>query len=167
MQKIKNFVAIDFEMANLNRSSICSIGVVIVKNREIVNRFYRLVHPIPNYYNWFSRIHGISEADTCDVSCFPEVWDMVTPQIEGLPLVAHNSIFDEGCLQAVYKVYRMKYPNYTFYCTCRTARKVFRNKLPDFRLNTVSAYCGHELKNPHHALADAEACAMIALKIFE
>lgn len=48
---MKNFVAIDFETANFTKSSICSIGIVIVKNGEVVDNFYSLVRPTPNYYN--------------------------------------------------------------------------------------------------------------------
>jgi DNA polymerase-3 subunit epsilon len=29
----------------------------------------------------------------------------------------------------------------------------------------VAAHCGFDLKNHHHALADAEACAIIAMKL--
>lgn len=32
-------------------------------------------------------------------------------------------------------------------------------------LDAVASRCGYELKNHHHALADAEACARIALQI--
>lgn len=35
-----NFAAIDFETANNERTSICSVGVVIVRNGEIADRFY-------------------------------------------------------------------------------------------------------------------------------
>ena len=45
-----NFAAIDFETANNERTSICSVGVVIVRNGEIADRFYSLVHPEPDYY---------------------------------------------------------------------------------------------------------------------
>ena len=33
------------------------------------------------------------------------------------------------------------------------------------QLQTLAAACGYELENYHHTLADAEACAHIALKI--
>ena len=32
-------------------------------------------------------------------------------------------------------------------------------------LNVISARCGYDLTNHHHALADAEACAAIAIEI--
>ena len=46
-----------------------------------------------------------------------------------------------------------------------SSRRTFGSRLPNHQLHTVSAACGFELENHHHALADAEACAQIALKI--
>ena len=37
---MKDFVAIDFETANFEQSSICSMGIVIVKDGELVDNFY-------------------------------------------------------------------------------------------------------------------------------
>ena len=39
-----DFAAIDFETANECPSSICSVGLVIVRNGEIAESFYSLVH---------------------------------------------------------------------------------------------------------------------------
>ena len=46
-----NFVAIDFETANREPSSVCSVGIVVVREGKIQNHLYRLIHPTPNYYN--------------------------------------------------------------------------------------------------------------------
>ena len=163
---MKNLAAIDFETANECRCSVCSVGVVIVRDGEIVDRFYSLIHPEPEYYQWFcQQVHGLGPEDTEDAPVFPKVWEKIAPLIEGLPLVAHNSPFDEGCLMDVFKVYRMDYPNYTFYDTLAASRKHFGHRLPNHQLQTVAAACGYDLTQHHHALADAEACAAIAVKI--
>lgn len=44
---MRNFAAIDFETANGKRTSICSVGVVIVKEGKIINKIYRLIRPAP------------------------------------------------------------------------------------------------------------------------
>ena len=36
---MKDFAAIDFETANNERTSICSVGVIIVRNGEIVDSY--------------------------------------------------------------------------------------------------------------------------------
>ena len=40
---MQDFAAIDFETANNERSSVCSVGVVIVRDGEIADRFYSLI----------------------------------------------------------------------------------------------------------------------------
>ena len=147
---MKDFAAIDFETANGCRSSVCSVGVVIVRDGEIVDSFYSLIHPEPEYYSWFcQQVHGLGPEDTDDA----------------LPLVAHNASFDESCLKEVFKVYQMDYPDYHFYDTRWPAHRYFKGLLPNDQLHTVAAACGYNLTNHHHALADAEACAWIAMKV--
>ena len=162
---MQDFAAIDFETANNERSSVCSVGLVIVRGGEIVDTFYSLIQPEPNYYNyWCSQVHGLCCADTDDAPIFPDVWAKIEPLIEGLPLVAHNKPFDEGCLRAVFRTYQMDYPDYEFFDTLRAARRTLPG-LPNHQLHTVAYACGFDLVNHHHALADAEACAWIAREI--
>ncbi len=161
-----DFAAIDFETANECRSSVCSVGVVIVRGGEITDSFYSLIRPEPGYYKWFCQeVHGLCEADTDGAPVFPDVWKKIEPLIGELPLVAHNSPFDEGCLREVFSVYQMDYPDYQFYDTCAASRRHFGCRLPNHQLQTVAAACGYDLTRHHHALADAEACAAIAMKI--
>ena len=161
-----DFAAIDFETANNEFSSVCSVGVVVVREGKIKDKIYRLIRPEPEWYlYWNTQIHGLTAADTADAKVFPDVWAEIAPKIEGLPLVAHNSPFDKRCLQAVFRTYQMDYPDYEFHCTCRASRRVFGKSLPNHQLHTVAAHCEFDLPNHHHALADAEACAVIAIKI--
>ena len=161
-----DFAAIDFETANECRCSVCSVGVVIVRGGEVVDSFYSLIHPEPDYYQWFcQQVHGLGPEDTDDAPVFPKVWAKIAPLIEGLPLVAHNSPFDEGCLKSVFRVYQMDYPDYEFYDTLAESRRLYGSSLPNHQLQTVAAACGYDLTRHHHALADAEACAAIALQI--
>ena len=110
-------------------------------------------------------MHGLGPEDTEDAPVFPYVWEKIEPFIEGLPLVAHNSRFDEGCLKAVFRVYQMDYPDYEFHDTLAASRRHFGCRLPNHQLQTVAAACGYDLVNHHHALADAEACAVIAMQL--
>ena len=163
---MRDFAAIDFETANECPSSVCSVGVVIVRGGEVTDSFYSLIHPEPEYYKWFCQeVHGLGPEDTDDAPVFPRIWEKIEPLIEGLPLVAHNSRFDEGCLKSVFRVYQMDYPDYQFFDTLAASRRHFGHTLPNHQLQTVSAACGYDLTHHPHALADPEACAAIALKI--
>ena len=162
---MKDFVAIDFETANNERSSVCSVGIIIVRNGEFVDSFYSLIQPEPNYYNyWCTQVHGLTKNDTENAPIFPEVWKQIESKIKDLPLVAHNKAFDESCLKAVFRCYQMDYPDYEFYCTCIASRKAFPDA-ENHQLHTISELCSYHLENHHHALADAEACAWIAREI--
>lgn len=165
---MKNFAAIDFETANEQRSSVCSVGIVIVRNGEIQEKFYSLIKPEPNYYSRIcQRVHGLGHEYTDDAEVFPLVWKKIASEIKGLPLVAHNAPFDRGCLQAVMEMYMMdweKWESRRFYCTLKASRSNLRN-LENHQLHTVAEACGYHLEDHHNALTDAEACAAIAMKL--
>lgn len=165
---MKDFAAIDFETANECRTSVCSVGVVVVRNGEIAEKFYSLIRPEPDYYRWFCiKVHGLCDDDTRNAPLFPDVWRRIEPLIAGLPLVAHNARFDEGCLRETHRAYGMDYPDYEFHDTLQASRRIFGDSLPNHQLQTAALACGYDLTAHHHALADAEACAMIALKILQ
>ena len=42
---IRDFIALDFETANQQPSSVCSIGVVMVRNGLVADSFYSLIQP--------------------------------------------------------------------------------------------------------------------------
>ena len=162
---MKDFAAIDFETANYERTSVCSVGIVVVRDGMIVASFYSLIRPEPNYYKyWCTQVHGLCYDNTKYAPVFPDVWAKIEPLIEGLPLVAHNRPFDESCLKAVFRCYQMDYPDYEFYDTLAASRRLLPD-LENHQLDTVAAACGFPMKHHHHALADAEACAHIAIKL--
>ena len=108
---MEDFVAIDFETANQYRTSVCSVGIVVVRNGIIVDKYYSPIHPEPNFYTYFTtQVHGLTEKDTNNAPSFPQVWQEISKKIDNLPLLAHNSPFDEGCLKAVFKLHNMPYP---------------------------------------------------------
>lgn len=163
---MNTFVALDFETANHLPTSVCSMGLVFVENGSIVDRFYDIMRPFPNYYNYRnSEVHGMFYEDTVFAKDFPEIWSQVAERVKNLPIVAHNSRFDEGCLRAVLKAYHLPEPENDFLCTYRATKRQYSG-LKNYKLNTVAAYFGYNLTHHHHALADAEACAHIALHVF-
>lgn len=158
---MKDFAAIDFETANNERTSICSVGLVIVRNGEIADRFYSLIRPEPNYYTyWCTRVHGLTCKNTDEAPVFPMVWQRIESLIEGLPLVAHNKAFDEGCLKAVFRCYGMDYPDYDFRCTLVQSRRVWPGGRHN--LDVIAERCGYRLANHHHALDEAKFANMLS-----
>lgn len=163
-----NFVAIDFETANYEPTSVCSVGLVKVRDGVITGSLYRLIKPEPEYYisRFTNQIHGISREDTEDAPTFDVVWREIEPWLEGLPLVAHNKAFDEKCLKAAFRCYGMDYPDYEFLCTLQGARRAVPRVLcGGYSLPVLCNFMGIPFDNHHNALADAEACAKLAITL--
>jgi len=164
---MKNFVAIDFETANKYLTSICAVGAVKVIDGHITDRFYTLVKPEPNYYfKYFTeQIHGISRGDTDNAPTFDVVWNESLRDFIGyLPLVAHNKAFDQKCMLATCRCYRIDFRDNPFYCTLLAARKrIPRSFCKSYSLPYLCEALGINFSNHHNALADAEGCAKLAM----
>lgn len=82
---MKDFAAIDFETANGRRTSVCSVGVVVVRGGEVVDTLYSLIRPRPNFYSHFTTaIHGLSYEDTAQAPDFADVWKQIAPPHRGV-----------------------------------------------------------------------------------
>lgn len=162
---LNSIVAFDVETATFQRSSICEIGIDIVKNGEIVDRKRWLVQPPHNEYDEFNTyLHGIGPDDTKDKPLFPEVWKEVLPFIENKIVVCHNSAFDMGALRDALTLYDVEFPTFDIMCTLRVSRKTIPG-LGSYTLDSVySNLFEKEMENHHHACDDAAACAEILLE---
>ena len=69
---MQDFAAIDFETVNERRSCVCSIGVVIVRDGKIVDKFYSLIQPLPNYLHTDYGSPWATQKDTGDQPKFFE-----------------------------------------------------------------------------------------------
>ncbi len=165
---MNRFIAVDVETANSEPSSICAIGAVKVHDGVIVDRRYNLVHPEPDYYiRRCSGIHGLTDADTYNAPSFGQLWESWIGWLDGHRLIAHNALFDSRCIREACRVYRLDPPAH-WGCTLRAARrKIPRFVLPSKSLDSLCGFFGIPLDNHHNALADAEACAKLAITLID
>lgn len=161
-----NFTAIDFETASNEQGSACAIGLVHVKDSEIVDEVYSLIKPFTPYFDpKCVRVHGLTWEDVRMAPDFSELWPRVEPMIEGNLLLAHNAAFDVRVLRSALDVHRIPYPNVSYNCTVQIAKKTWP-ELYNYKLSTIA----HELDitfEHHHALEDARAAAEIMLRAEE
>ncbi|MHC9533006.1 3'-5' exonuclease [Dellaglioa sp. BT-FLS60] len=158
-----NFVTMDFETANNQRHSACSIALTIVRNNQIVDEFYSLIKP-ETPFNWRNiQIHGIHEEDVEFAPKFPELWSHISTLFQNNRLiVAHNAPFDNSVLHHTLAYYGLETPNFLLLDTVKTSRKLFPD-FPNHKLNTVCDELDITLTNHHNALDDSVACANILL----
>lgn len=158
-----NFIAIDFETANNERHSACSLALVVVRDNQIVDTFYTLIKPETPFSSRNIDIHGIRPEDVAKAPKFDEVWPHIAPLFSPNHLViAHNAPFDNGVLLSTLRYYRIQTPHYLSLDTVRTSRKLFPN-MKNHRLNTVAAELAIPLNHHHNALDDSLACAKILI----
>ncbi len=160
--------AIDFETANRNPASVCSIGVSILEDGVLSDSYYSLIQPEENvkeFETWNVRIHGIQPEDVEDAPRWPQVYKELEPLLDGAIVTAHNAPFDMKCFQAACQNTGIPVPHFTYFDTVALSRRVFP-QLPHHRLNDMCEFLGISL-NHHNALSDSYGCLMIVVNVME
>lgn len=153
-----DYIAIDFETANSNNTSACSLGIVIVQGNKIEEKYY-LINPETHFDPYNISIHHITEEDVKDSPTFPKVWEEIKDYFTGI-VVAHNAGFDLSVLKALIEKYNLEAPRVKICCTVKISQKLWKDILPNCKLNTISEYLEVE-HNHHNALSDAYVCVKI------
>lgn len=159
-----NFTAIDFETANQSSASPCAVGLVRVRDGQIVDSFSTLIKP-PSPNDWFSefniKVHGIHPSHVEDAPTWEDALVSMLEFVGDDVLIAHNAGFDMGVLKESARLIEAPLPPLSYACSLMIARKTYH--LESYRLNAVAYAIGHEEFDHHDALADADACARIIL----
>lgn len=160
---MKNFVSIDFETANPQRVSACSLGYAIFNNANVVDFSSILIKPVGGHADFQSKIHGIKEEHTFDKPRFDEVYPEIKHLFE-FPLVAH-SLFDMQVLNALSNYFDLEI-TFDYTDSSKLAKEVLPN-LKNHKLKTLVSHFNLPSFKHHDAMEDAIACANIYLKLFE
>lgn len=157
-----DFTAIDFETANGSAASACSVGMVKVRDGEVVDSAYWLIKPPlghDEFLEWNVRIHGIMAVDVVDALLWSEQLPDLVSFAENDYLVAHNAGFDMGVIAAACVASYVETPSFEYLCSLQVARKTYN--LDSYRLPSAAMAAGFEDFSHHNALDDARACAAI------
>lgn len=161
-----DFTTIDFETANAYRGSPCSVGLVRVRDGQIVDTRHWLIRP-PEGADWFDpwnvAIHGITAEMVANAHRWKEVLPLIVDFVGDDVLVAHNAAFDTGVMRYACEIDKIDWPEFKFLCTLVMSRHALA--LPTYRLPFVAESLGFVLEDHHDALADALAVVEIVLKL--
>lgn len=160
-----SFVALDFETANGNAASVCSVGMVKVVDNMMTETFYTLVNPETYFSKGNIAVHGIEADDVKDAPIFSEVFPHMIDFIDGLPVVAHFAQFDMKVLYSSIERYHLEMPTLRYFCSCIMARRTVKNH--SYSLKNMMAYYNLDFHGHHHALNDAKASAMITVRLLK
>ncbi|MFZ4862696.1 exonuclease domain-containing protein [Sphingobacterium sp. Mn56C] len=158
------FTAIDFELATAAYTSVCSVGIVNVKEGKIVNEFYSLVQPPDNKYMWqTTRVHGIKAKDTVEAPTFLALFPTLFPLLFNEHMVAHNEAFDRAVLQQTMKLFGLDYTSLKLPELWECTSLIYKAKgFPKTKLSICCQLMNIQLDH-HDALSDARACALLYL----
>ena len=156
-------VAIDFETANEQRASPCSIGLAWIDDGVIASVEHHYIRPPEMRFESMNiAIHGIRPDHVRDADEFPAMLAKLAPRLSGRTVLAHNAAFDISVVRNTCDVYGLPYPEFDYLCTVKLARHSWPD-LTSGRLNDVCDYLGIKFKH-HDASEDAYACASLAIE---
>lgn len=161
-----DFVAIDFETATSNYTSVCSLGICVVENNKITDRKEILIKPEPFEFNDYNiKIHGITPDMVVNKPTLADYWDKLKPYLDHKTVIAHNAGFDVGALCATLEHFNIPFPTFDYLCTVKLSQKAYP-ELPSHKLNNLCDALGIHFHH-HRAYDDAYACAAVMVRILE
>ena len=162
----ERYIVFDVETPNARNDRMSAIGITVVENRKIAQRFYSLVDPEARFDYFNIQLTGISPEDVEDAPNFAKLWKQIEPIMASGILVAHNAPFDMGVLAKCLRAYGITWkPQAQYACTCAMGRTCYP-ALPNHKLNTMSNFLGIDLCH-HHAGSDSDACAELLLNYIQ
>lgn len=158
---IKNYISIDIENPNSRGNSICSIGIVVVKDSIVVDEIYSLINPEDRFDSINSEITKLNFSDVKEAPTFKEFWNENKELFLNNIIIGHNVTYDLSVISKSLDRYEINIPNFNYLCTLQLAQTYL--ECESYKLDLLCEKYGIVLDNHHNALNDARA----AQKIFE
>lgn len=164
-----DFIAIDFEIANSQMNSACSLGMVFVEDNKIIDKKYFLIQPPKlNIDEEFTKIHGLTLEDLKDAPTFDYVWSEIKHHFHDESLIiAHNAQFDMSVLKNCLITYSLDSPDFPYACSIPISTRACRGEGIKNSLDARTERFGITIDDHHNALSDAIACAELVIKCIE
>lgn len=158
-----DFITIDFETANNNMNSACSVGIVGVKDLAIsFSEYYLIKPPTDTFRKENTEIHGLTFEDVKDAEGFPFVWKKIKHYFENEMIIAHNAQFDMSVLKSCLDSYGIPNPDFNYLDSIVISNPICGSSIGT-SLDDRATYFSIDMKNHHNALDDAATCANIVI----
>lgn len=151
-----NYSVLDVETANPDYSSICQIGLVVVRDGAVTNARAWLVNPECFFDPFNMQIHGIDEQMVAGAGLFPAVYTDILA-LCGQDIVVHHGSFDRIALTRAKARYEIASPDMRFLDSQAVVRRVWPDvSLKGYALKKLADRIGFVFQH-HDALQDALA----------
>jgi DNA polymerase-3 subunit epsilon len=160
------FVALDFETANADMSSICQLGLVLFKDGSLQEEWKTYVDPEDFFDEINVSIHGIDETTVKGAPKLRDVVSRIYTYLDGRIAVCHTH-FDRVALNKACAKYGLRVPTCTWLDSARVTRRTWDQcAYRGYGLGNVCAILGYQFVQ-HDALEDAKAAAHVLLAAIE
>ncbi len=162
------FISIDVETANSWFGSICQVGVVEFFDGQIVNEWESLVDPEDDFFEFNTRIHGITAGMVAGQPNFQAVLETVRT-LASDSLITSYGHFDRSAFSQACDTRKLPPMANQWLNIQPTVRRAWPDRYAPggYRLNAVCEHLGIPLARHHNALDDARAAGFILLRACE
>ena len=160
------FVALDFETANADMSSICQIGLVHFKDGLLNEEWKTYVDPEDFFDEINVSIHGIDNVTVKGAPKFQDIVSHLYSKMDDQIAVCHTH-FDRTAIHQACIKHDLRMPTCTWLDSARVVRRTWEQfAYRGYGLANVCAAIGYKFEQ-HDALEDAKAAAHILLAAIE
>lgn len=158
------FAVIDFEIANSNYNSACSLGIVTIEGLQIVNKEYFLIQPPGMSMDpEMTKIHGLTKDELETAPTFAQIWPKIKKYFTGDYIIAaHNAYFDVNVLKNCLSEEIESEVDFIYFDSIQYTNPLCVGQ--GTSLADRLAYFNIELLNAHNALDDAIATAELIIQ---
>lgn len=165
----ERFVVIDLETtgnAPQKGDRIIQIGMIVIENRQIVERFSSFVNPECNIPLFIQQLTQIDEQMVKEAPVFAELAPEIAAKLKQSYFVAHNVAFDWPFLQAELQLAGISLPTPPMIDTVELSRLLFPT-FESYKLSDLAQTLNIAHENPHQADSGAEVTAKLWLRLLE
>lgn len=167
---IRDFVALDFELANPKRGSIIQIGVARVIDGQVESTACEPVRPHPTLASFSPRsmqIHGLGPEYVRGAQEWPQALDRLWAFADDgeLPIVAHNASVERSAIEQACLAWEEAVPEFEYHCTMQAAKTMLAPEYAGpYGLEALVSQAGLDAGFRHHdAGEDARVTAELVL----
>lgn len=159
------YLALDFETANGQRTSIVAMGYALFEDGELLQSASHLCKPYPYEFNRYNtRTHGITKNMVAHLGDFASIYHHIQ-DLDYDFIVAHNTDFDLDCLFKTASYYKLPLMEKDYICTMHALSGILDNNNMSIGLKGICKLLNIGLEH-HQAESDAIAAGKLFWRLY-
>ena len=166
MENPLTFIALDFETANEDLTSVCQVGISTFTNGIITNTFKTYIDPRDEFSFLNIAIHGITPEDVVGSPTIEQFFPFMH-QMLGENIIVHYTHFEKTVINQIVEKYDLLQPQINYLDASVVVRRTWEEfSKRGYGLGNIAEFLGIEF-NHHDALEDSIATGKILIAAIE